>query len=245
MEFVWEWSGISKPMMRMAESGRANETYAYMRQANPPLVSPRPPLGAPDTDTLQSERLFRSTEFKSDGVFSSTYTSQLTLTPWEGNGPFQLRWPDNQYNPTGMRVFHETYVPPPSIPPRANQDRYFYVNGPSTNIVEERRYEVIGYIIETRRRAQGRSDMKGPLFTKNVNIRDVLWEKYADDSADPKPAASEAPNGIDPSNKRFCVHRWHSGEFSGTIMEQAVFWREVIQELGVNSKTPLAIKALQ
>jgi pimeloyl-ACP methyl ester carboxylesterase len=244
-EYVWEWSGISKPMMRMAESGRADETYSYMRQANPPLVSPRPPLGAPDTDTLQSERLFRATKYTSDGILSGTYTSQLTLTPWQGNAPFQLRWPDNQYNPTGMRVFHETYVPPPSFPPLANQNRYFYVNGPSTNIVEQRRYEVIGHIIENRRRAQGRSDMKGPLFTKNVNIRNALWTGYADDSADPKPAAGEAPNGIDPTNKRFCVHRWHSGEFSGTIMEQAVFWRQVVQELEVDSKTPLTIKALQ
>ncbi len=105
---------------------------------------------------------------------------------------------------TATKVYVGTFQP--------EEKYYFYIN---TQITQNRRYEIIGHIIENRRRAQGRSVMKGPLFTDNVNIRDELWTRYGDDSADPKPAAGEAPNGIDPTNKRFCVHRWHSGEFQG------------------------------
>ena len=78
--------------------------------------------------------------------------------------------------------------------------------------------------------------------TRNVDIRKDLWNDYADYSQDPR--IDLGLNGSDSNDQRFATHRFHSGEFNGTIMEQSKFWREVIEQTNTATSAKIDAKKL-
>ena len=248
-EYLWEWAAINNPSMRMAKQNSRDEHYFYQRQVTKPpqLPVPRGPFGAPDFDTDQSQRIGRINWISIDTVERTSTTSEnilknwtITPVPWT-NGANGLRRADDVWVQTGQewRVktndsrggsdggLHATWnVYPVVAPTESNQNL--------------RQYEIIASAIESRRRAQGRSAMKN--VTRNVDIRVDLWGEYADYSKDPNPTDSR--NGTDVNDRRFRHHRHHSGEFNGTIIEQSVFWREVIDQMNSATTSKVDVKKL-
>ena len=234
----------------MAASNRTDEAYFYNRQTNPPAgPTPPTPFGAPDRDTDPGKRIGRmSLSFRSGVEFDwegQLLTKSWSLTPvsWL-NGAVGLLREDNVWFTVGLDKWrkqksderggsdgglHRTYNVFDVLPPTETNQRL-------------RQYEIVSNVIEGRRRAQGRSVMKDGYFSENVDIRTACWNRFADDSADPTPL--DGLNGTDSTNPHFVHHRWHSGQFSGTIMEQSKFWTEVLASMGTQTRSPLEIKPL-
>ena len=247
-EYVWEWAAINNPSMRMAQDNRRDEHYFYQRQITKPpqLPVPRGPFGAPDFDTSQNQRLGRINWLSIDTLETGiveTILKNWTITPlpWM-NGANGLMRSDDVWVPTGQEWGVKTNDS------RGGSDgglhltwNVYPVTAPTESNQALRQYEILASLIESRRRAQGRSEMKN--VTGNIDIRKDLWSGYADYSKDPNPSPS-GRNGTDINDPRFGTHRFHSGEFNGTIMEQSIFWRRVLIETGTTTQAGVDIKTL-
>lgn len=248
-EYLWEWAAINNPSMRMAQDNRRDEHYFYQRQITKPpqLPVPRGPFGAPDFDTNQSQRLGRINWLSSDTTERISTSEEnilknwiTTPLPWT-NGANGLRRSDDVWVQTGQEWRVKTNDSRSgSDGGRHSTWNVYPVVAPTETNQTLRQYEIIASVIESRRRAQGRSVMNN--VSGNIDIRVDLWNNYADDSKDPNPL--DERNGTDKNNRHFRHHRYHSGEFNGTIMEQSKFWREVLIQTSTTTQSALDIKKL-
>ncbi len=247
-EYIWEWSGLNSPTLRMAASGKKDQHYFYQRQNPPPAAGPGP-YGAPDNDVNPEQRLGLLDYLSTDSVERINVNYEIivkrrdiTPLPWTnvsagflfadsawvtpGGGEWRKRRRDERGGSDGG--LHEAY----------DAHRVLPLAQPTESL---RRYEIISSLIETRMRAQGRSSM---LKLSNVNIRDELWRNYSDESGDP--SSGDARNGTETAAGKtgFRHHRHHSGEFNGTIMEQSVFWRRVVTVVSAAKGAEINIKLL-
>ena len=74
----------------------------------------------------------------------------------------------------------------------------------------------------------------------NVDTRKNSSNDYTDYSRDPR--IDLGLNGTDSNDQRFATHRFHSGEFDRTIMEQSKFWREVLLQIITTTQAAVKLK---
>ena len=248
-EYIWEWAAINNPSMRMAATGRRDEHYFYQRQKTTPPQQPVPsgPFGAPDFDINPGQRMGRvdwnsqvtiekcNEPNRAPNTYHELLNMTLTPIPWTNGENRFLR-----ENDEWISANTEFRTPNSSVSIYEKKINVYHVSAPTEANEPLRRYEIIGSVIESRRRAQGRSVMKN--VTRNVDIRKELWNTYADYSLDPR--NDPGLNGTDNNDQRFSTHRFHSGEFNGTIMEQSIFWRRVLIETGTTTQAGVVIKTL-
>jgi hypothetical protein len=221
----------------MTQTGAPKQQYTYFRQI--PLTTG--PFGAPDGDSLQDRR-FALLTFngalgggRSDLYLTETYNA--VSLPWDDPaaslvgpyGPIAL----GQYQDVSSGIMGKSIA----------LSNRFIAQAPSVASLESHRYEILSYILEPRHRAMGRV---GLTITKNnIDATSVLWRGYADDATDLNPDDNRNGIGINGSPD-YSHHRWHSGEFNNTIMEESRFWNQVITSMQISDRnealsiTPLA-----
>ena len=69
-----------------------------------------------------------------------------------------------------------------------------------------------------------------------MNLRNDYADYFQDPRIDP------GLNGTDSNDQRFATHRFHSGEFDRTIMEQSKFWREVLLQIITTTQAAVKLK---
>lgn len=248
-EYVWEWAGLLNPNQRMDMEGKPNVYYSYLREMEVvagkelPVPSNLGVFTAPDDDSNKEWRIgyrefitsFGGNKFdlrpKTD-VFNFT---SLSWNAVEGNL-------HGQFGAIGFKQYQDIQAQGSSIGGDPEFDRNYF-DAVSKDEQKSRQYEIISYVLEPRMRAQGRTALNPTIAANNANAFDY-WDQFADDSQDLKPG--HLPNGIEAgSGGRYSHHRWHSGEFNNTIMEQANFWKNVLGFFATNSKESLNVQPIE
>jgi hypothetical protein len=230
-EYIWEMAGLFNPQTRMMQEGLPREDYRYLRQKNPP-PSGLGPFLAPDYDADPGSRFVRYRWFDDEGGRNAEPITEIySMTPLFWSDPVGILQGPSGPLPKGGHFEELAGKADGFGQPIMNR---FVAGAPSTDPELHRQYEILSYIIEARMRAQGREILEASVFDTNVDAIQ-LWTNYADDSEDNHPNDQRNGTGIN-GNDRFSHHRWHSGAFNNTIMEQSNFWTGILIELNLSQK---------
>jgi hypothetical protein len=223
-EYIWEMAGLFNPQTRMMQDGLPREDYRYLRQKTPP-PSGLGPFLAPDYDVDPGSRFVRYRHVGDEGGRNAEPITEIySMAPIFWSDPIGIL--QGPYGPLPQGGHFEE--------PAGRADGWgqpitnrFVAGAPSVDSEKNRQYEILSYIIEPRMRAQGRVNMLPFAIEINLNVMEV-WDNRAEDSGDNHPNDRRNGSGID-GNDRFSHHRWHSGAFNNTIMEQSFLWSEVMR----------------